>query len=484
MKLRHILKTEPALDGNTYNLYTDGLRIETTLDSRVQDAAERAIAGHMTYLQRIVDRQLTANPVFRKNDPAIMRLWYESDHYQSLKASGFSEEEIEEVFQTPVPIHVFTWEGEQERTLSPHDSIAHYLSFLNAGFFAMEPDGGEVLAWAGSISHRHFQYDHVKARRQPGSAFKPVVYAAALQAGMQPCDYHRNQLSTYAAYEEWTPHNTQEEYGGYYSTQAALANSINTITVDMLMETGIAPVRQVAADLGISSAIPFEPSIALGTAEMSLMELTSAYAGFVNWGYMTSPYYLKAIYNRSGDLIYEFENPNASSGAEPVLSEQSAAAMVQMLEKAVDEGTGRSLRNRFDIHHALAGKTGTTQHFSDGWFIGMTPGMVFGTWTGGRNPRLRLQEPFGFASQTALPVAGYFLQHIANEPDLKQAEQFYGGQAQTHFNFDCEDWRDDRFRDRVREFFTGNSADEPRRVEEERERRSFRDRVRGLFGRD
>ncbi|MEX0928605.1 MAG: transglycosylase domain-containing protein [Balneolales bacterium] len=485
MKLSHILAHQPALDGKTYSLYTDGLKIETTLDSRMQAAAEKAVSDQMKALQTEFDRQVATQPIFIRNDPAVLREWRQTDRYAHLKNEGKSDQEIEDILHKPVPVDVFTWDGEQERTLSPHDSISHYLSFLNAGFLALEPNAGEVLAWVGGINHRYFQYDHVNASRQPGSAFKPVVYATALEAGNRPCSYQPNRLSTYAGYEEWTPRNTGEEYGGYYSLQAALAHSVNTIAVDLLMETGIGSVRQMAVNMGITSSIPFEPSIALGTAELSLLELTSAYTTFVNHGVPASPFYLKAIYNREGELIYDFSNPNSDGERRAALSPESAAAMVHMLSKAVDEGTGRELRDRFGIDHALAGKTGTTQNGTDGWFIGMTPNMVFGTWVGGWSPRVRFSKGLGYASRTALPIAGYFLNHLGEHAGLeKPAGTFYPYQLQTPFELDCADQRDARFRDRVRDFFTGQSADEPRRVEEETKSRSLGNRLRSWFGRN
>lgn len=485
MELHRILTNKPALDGNTYNLYTDGLRIETTLDSRVQSAAEEAVGTHMANLQSDFNRQVSSQPIFEKNDPAILRKWVESAHYNNLNQEGHTDSQINDILHTPVVMDVFTWEGEQERILSPHDSISHYLTFLNTGFLAVEPGSGSVQAWVGGINHRHFRYDHVKAHRQPGSAFKPVVYATALESGVRPCDYQRNRLITYAAYEEWTPRNAGDEYGGSYSLQASLAHSVNTIAVDLLMEAGIESVRNTASKMGITSPIPFEPSIALGTAEVSLLELTFAYTSFVNRGVPASPHYLKAVYNAEGTLIYDFMNPNTITQNEPALSEESAAAMVRMLSKAVDEGTGRSLRNHFGISHALAGKTGTTQHATDGWFVGMTPDLVFGSWVGGWSPRVRFTGDTGYASQTALPIAGYFLNNLDEQTGVdKQRDQFYPYQLQTTLNFNCADERDERFFDKARDFFTGGSADEPRRVEEEKERRSIRDRIRGLFGRD
>lgn len=484
MEVQRILESGPGLDGKTYNLYTDGLRIETSIDSRIQKAAEQAVVTQMARLQAAFDRQVAAQPVFGKNDPQIIRHWQQSGHYKSLVKRGLSGQEINDIFHRPVPVTVFTWDGDRERELSPHDSVAHYLNFLNAGFLAMIPQNGSIRAWVGGINHRYFQYDHVKSRRQSGSAFKPVIYAAAMEQGMRPCDYQRSQLTTYAAYNNWTPRNIDEEYGGYYSMQAALARSVNTIAVDVLFETGITNVQQTAARMGITSPVPAEPSIALGTAEVSLLELTSAYSTFANRGIPATPYYLKAIYNRDGDLIYDFPNTNSAGNPEYAIPPEAAAAMVGMLAKAVDEGTGQALRSRFGIRHALAGKTGTTQNYTDGWFMGVTPDLVFGTWVGGWSPRMRFNGSAGYASQTALPIAGYFLNNLADEPAVPKLASSFHPYQQTLYATSCEDQRDDRFTDRVRSFFTGRDPDEPRVVEPKKKRRSLGSRIRGLFGKD
>jgi penicillin-binding protein 1A len=483
-ELQQILRTEPALDGNSYNLYTDGLKIQTTIDSRVQMAAEEAVRNRMKLLQESFDEFTRVNPILEDNDPLILRAWRSSGHYQELLENGHSDEEIEEIFHTPVPTTIFTWDGETERHISPHDSIRHYLTFLNTGFLAMDPETGNILAWVGGINHKYFQYDHVKSRRQSGSAFKPFVYAAALENGMQPCDYQRNVLSRYEAYEEWTPRNIREEYGGRYSLQAALARSVNTIAVDLLMETGMDKVQQLAASLGIQSNVPREPSIALGTAEVSLFEMTAAYSAFLNEGFRTDPVYIEAIYDARGRLLYQFDNPNHVN-REQVISKETASGMVSMLTKAVQEGTAHGLHSRFGISNAVAGKTGTTQNFTDGWFIGMTPELVFGSWVGGSSPLIRFNEANGFASQTALPISGEFLQHLQDDTTITvMSDTFYPHQLNSSFQTECPDYRDDSTLDRVRDFFTGRNSDEPRTVRPEEERQNIVDRIRGIFRRN
>ncbi len=492
--------------GNTsekYNFRTDGLTIHTTLDSRLQVAAESAVQSRMKQLQSIFDREVSSNPIFGDNDPDVLRVWNRSEQLMALKQEGLSSQETEEVLHTPVQTLLFSWDGYQRKKISPYDEISYYLSFLNAGFFAIHPNTGHVLAWVGGIDHRHFQYDQVLARRQTGSAFKPVLYASALEAGRAPCDYQRNMLAQFADYDDWTPQNINEEYGGRYSLQAALAQSVNTVAVHLATETGSDQIRKTAIDMGIRSYLPEGPAVALGTAEMSLLELTTAYTSFLNEGKSVTPQFITHIYNNDGELIYDVrdQQQNVSVFGYPVsedlnliitpsqidhrMSTRTAATMTKMLEKAVDEGTGYSLRSQYNIQHALGGKTGTTQNYTDGWFIGFTPEIVFGTRVGGSNNRVRFKQFPAYASQTALPIAGEFLQNIgANTALDSQPSRFPSSQINTPFNMQCEDHRNDRVIDRVRDFFTGQSSDEPRVIgdnDEEESRNIFR-RIGRRFG--
>jgi penicillin-binding protein 1A len=503
-ELLRILETEPALDGNTYNLNTDGLTIHTTLDSKIQRAAERSVSTRMKQLQAIFDREQAARPIFGEEDPDVLHAWRQSWHYRQLKARGHSEQVIEEILHTPVPTQLFTWNGYTEKIISPYEELRYYISFLNAGFLAMHPRTGHVLAWVGGIDHRHFHFDQVKASRQPGSAFKPVLYAAALETGREPCDYQRNILASFTDYDGWTPRNHREEYGGRYSLQAALAQSVNTVAVHLAMETGIPSIRKTASAMGINSRMPEAPSVALGTAEVSLLELTTAYTSFLNEGKPALPQFITRIYNSAGELIYDFTETEdleedsiltrfslenlpqvgLTPGSDPPnqgISPETAASMVNMLEKAVLEGTGAPLRSQYGIRTAIAGKTGTTQNFTDGWFIGFTPELVFGTRVGGWNNRVRFREFPAYASQTALPIAGLFLQELSSDASIKNVylpPGFSPDQLNTPHNLQCADYRDDRLRDRFRDFFTGQSSDEPREIgtekEEEESRNIFR----------
>ena len=493
-ELALVLRNHPSPDGKTYNPDTDGLTIHTTLDSRIQRAAESAVAVRMKQLQDIFEKEIERQPIFGTDDPDVIHAWKQSWQYKQLVESGLSADEIDEYLHTPAKTLIFTWGGYTEKELSPYDEMRYYMSFMNAGFVAIDPLTGYVAAWVGGIDHRHFQFDQVKARRQTGSAFKPVLYAAALENGRAPCDYQRNLLATFTEYDDWTPRNHRDEYGGRYSLQAGLAKSTNTVAVQVAMETGVPAIKNTAAKLGIHSALPDGPAIALGTAEMSLLDLTTAYTSFLNSGKPVEPVFITRITNARGELIYDYSDQksqenlpgffipddfqfissNMTPQREPAgISPQTATAMVNMLQKAIDNGTGFPLRQQYGITHALAGKTGTTQQFTDGWFIGFTPDLVFGTRVGGWNNRVRFRQFPAYASQTALPITGLFLQNMSASATLPtQPATFRSEQTDTPYNLQCEDYRDDMLKDRLRDFFSGNSSDEPRVIGEDKDEKS------------
>jgi len=486
-ELSSILDTLDIKQGKIPESLNHGLIVHTTLDTQIQQAAEEAVSEQMKLIQSILDREIESRPIFGEEDPDVLRVWERSEQYRSLKEEGLNAEQIEEVLYKPVETLLYSWDGYQEKEISPYDEIRYYLSFMNAGVIAMDPTSGGILAWVGGIDYRHFPFDQVLASRQPGSAFKPVLYASALESGRSPCDYERNMLAQYAQYDDWTPKNNNEEYGGRYSLQGALAQSVNTVAVQLAAETGINQIRDTAIKMGIQTLLPDGLSVALGTAQMSLLELTTAYSSFLNEGEPVEPTFITKIYTDEGDLLYDAEQNQSNqipelqitgslnietpfSENKKGISSETAATMTRMLEKAVNEGTGAPLRNNFSINHALAGKTGTTQNFTDGWFIGLTPDIIFGTRVGGANNRVRFREYPAYASQTALPIAGRFLQNLNDSEELKPIpDSFYPEQINTPFSLECRDTRNDKITDRIKDFFTGNSSDEPRIVDEDQE---------------
>ncbi len=409
-------RSHKKADGTAYNLYLDGLKVYTTIDSRLQRYAENAVAEQMTILQKKFLAQYNAS------DPQVKAALKEaiarSDRYRQLKEQGLSIGTIDKLMRTPVRMSVFTWNGEQDVTLSAMDSIRHYLTFLQAGVLGMNPRRGNILVWVGGINHTYFQYDHVheNTRRQVGSTFKPIVYAAALERGEKPCEFISAEKTVYTNMDEWAPENTEENYDLKFSMEGALAYSVNTVSVKVLERAGISNTIALAQKMGIRSPLPAVPSLALGTANISMMEMVNAYSCFANSGKTVKPFYLTAITTRTNQMLENFQLEKTSVQA---LSPENAKLMVHMLKRTVNEGTGSSLRSQYNVRNDIAGKTGTTQSNTDGWFIAMTPQLVIGAWVGSDDPRIHFRTTAqGQGARTALPIVGKFFQSVNRDTEF------------------------------------------------------------------
>ncbi|MBA4058451.1 MAG: penicillin-binding protein, partial [Marivirga sp.] len=289
-------KTHEKEDGTPYNLYTDGLKIYTTIDSRLQLYAEQSMRSEMMRLQEKFGKESNKKILDQVAKTKITHL----PLYRRLKESGLSEKEIIAELKKPGLKKVFSWKGEEERKISTYDSLIHHLQFLQTGLLAMVPQTGEVKAWVGGIDHEFFQYDHVResTKRQVGSTFKPIVYAAAIEQGVDPCDYTSGRKTSYTNVEDWTPENSKDEtYDQKYSMEGGLAGSVNTVSVKLLEKTGIDNAITIANRMGIKSSLPAVPSLALGTASISVMEMVTAYGVFANNGNTISPWFITSITN-------------------------------------------------------------------------------------------------------------------------------------------------------------------------------------------
>ncbi len=403
-------------DGSPYNLYTDGLKIYTTLDSRLQEYAEAAMRKQMKELQKVFEKQLNAKQV----DEVAMSRLRQLPQYRELAEAGVSETEILAALKKPVTTKIYTWDGVKEVEMSLFDSVRHHMQFLQAGVLAMDPATGEIRAWVGGIDHRFFQYDHVRpeTRRQVGSTLKPILYTAALEEGIGPCTYISAGKTEYTNVDSWTPANTDAEtYDRKYSMEGGLSGSVNTVSVKLLEKTGIRKAIGIARKMGITSDLPAVPSLALGTPSISMMEMVTAYSTLGNGGTRVGPRYLTAIADRYGNILEKV----ASADPMRAVSRESAQIMVHMLRSVVSEGTGASLRSRFAVHNDVAGKTGTTQLNVDGWFMAITPKLVIGSWVGADDPRLHFKSTsLGQGAATALPITAYFLQQVNRDKTLRE----------------------------------------------------------------
>ncbi|MCB0641137.1 MAG: transglycosylase domain-containing protein [Phaeodactylibacter sp.] len=422
LEIKHLLKDLRQENGMGYNLYTDGLKIYTTLDAKMQQFAEEAVAEHMQQLQKDFIAHLHGQDAWEQ-EIVLALAKVQSNRYKVLEKRGFTDCEIDSVFLEPVVMRVFSWDGrEQVLEMSPLDSIKYYLSFLNAGFLAANPSSGAIQAWVGGIEHKYFKYDHVKSRRQVGSTFKPVVYTAAIRKGIHPCSYTSNHLRTYAQYEGWRPRNADNKYGGMYSMEGGLINSINTVTVNLAMRAKPYKVAQLATELGFPENIPGVPAIALGAVEANLLEMVRVYSTFANRGVQPRLHYLDRIETTEGAVLLDFRPVNADLCAQQVVLEEEEADMInEMLQSAVDHGTGQRLRWKYKFTNELAGKTGTSQHHSDGWFMGYNPELVAGTWVGAESPAVRFRNlRLGQGANTALPVFALFMQKMQQSGNFQK----------------------------------------------------------------
>lgn len=411
-------------DGTPYDLDRDGLRIITTLDSRMQKYAEEAQSEWMKQIQASFDRQWKNKDAFRGEKSSLLITGMRrSDRYRELKNQGLSEEDIKANFEIPVPMTVFTWEGNKDTLMTPMDSIRYNKLILRNSMMAMEPETGHVKAWVGGINFEHFKYDQVKmGARQVGSTAKPFTYAVAVDNGYySPCHRIPNVplVINEGSPNEWRPRGTS--ISSVVTIRQALANSQNYATAYLVNEVGARPVAALTKKMGITSPVPEYPSIALGAYEASVYDMAGAYSAFVNQGIWTEPNYIIRIEDKNGTPIYEHA-PKVTK----VLNSESAYIMVDMLKAVVDNGTAGRLRWRYGLTQEMGGKTGTTNDNADAWFMGVTPGLVSAVWTGAEDRGISFESMSeGQGAQAALPIFGLFMQKIYKDPkfaDLAKAK--------------------------------------------------------------
>ena len=416
MQMQAWLKINKKPSGKDYDLYKDGLKIYTTLNYEMQRYAEESVAKRMKNLQREFDYQWRGEEPW-KDAPVVLENAIKSSYrYKSMKEAGISEANIMEVFDIPVPMRIFSWDGDKNVTISPLDSVKYYLKHLQAGFIAMEPQSGHIKAYVGGIDERYFHYDHATTKRQVGSTFKPFVYAAAIESGILPCDMYPNQLIRYPQYEDWEPKNSDQIYGGEFSVWGALAASVNTVTVQLMEKVGLEKIIKLAYAMGIETELPKVPSLALGSAELSLLEMSRAYTTFPNYGKPMHEVAVTKIVDREGNSLNTFP----VKVTKEVYSPKTAEIMVEMLKRVVFNGIAAPLRYDFQLFNDLGGKTGTSQFQADGWFMGFSSNLVTGTWVGAENPSIHFKNmQSGQASHTALPINGEFLRKLQSNPSFK-----------------------------------------------------------------
>ncbi|MDP3312384.1 transglycosylase domain-containing protein [Lutibacter sp.] len=402
--------------GKKYDLYKDGLKIYTSLNFEMQKYAEKAVAKRLKILQYEFENQWRGEDPWQDVPIVLTNAIKNSKRYKSLKNAGFSESRIQDSLNKPVKMKLFSHDGDVRVTMSPLDSIKNSLRLLHASFIAMEPQTGQIKAYVGGIDENYFQYDHVTTKRQVGSSFKPFVFATAIENGISPCDMYPNILIKYPQYEDWEPKNSDYIYGGEFSVWGALAASINTVTVQLMDKVGLPKIINLSKSMGIETELPAVASLALGTAELSLLEMVRAYTTFPNYGKPSYEVAITKIIDREGNSL----NVLPVKETKKVYSEKTAQVMVEMLKRVVVNGISAGLRYDFQLFNDIGGKTGTSQSQADGWFIGFTSNLVTGAWVGAENPAIHFKTmASGQASHTALPINGEFLRMLNKDPSFQ-----------------------------------------------------------------
>ncbi len=409
-------------DGSSYNLYCDGLRIYTTIDSRMQRYAEEAVREHLTEYQKLFYAHWKGREPWGKITDILRQGMVRSDRYIMMKADGKTKKEIEKSFNTKVHMTVFSWRGDIDTLMSPMDSIKYYKKILQTGFMSMEPNTGYVRAWVGGLDERYFQYDHVKeGRRQVGSTFKSFLYTLAMQEGYSPC-YKIPNVRVYfklPSGQTWSPENAEPVYGGMMSLKQGLAESVNCLSAYLMKIFGPEAIVAIARKMGITSPIDPVPSLCLGTPDVSVYEMVGAYSTFANKGMWTEPIYITRIEDKNGNVLQEFVPKKVQA-----ISEETAYLMLDLLKGVVQFGTGMRLRGKqFGLTNPIAGKTGTTQNQSDGWFMGITPDLVSGVWVGCEDRSVHFRSiELGQGAHMAMPIWGLFMKKVYADKTLHYSQ--------------------------------------------------------------
>ena len=465
--MRTWTKENPKADGINYDIFRDGLRIYTTIDSRLQQIGESSVAAHMSNLQKefFIQNTPKLNPTapfldLREGeiDTLLQNTAQRSERWRKMRVAGKDEETIWASFKKPVPMEVFSWKGDRDTIMTPLDSIRYYKHFLRASMMSMNPLTGHVKAWVGGFNYKHFQFDQVyQGRRQIGSTFKPFLYATAIdQLRLSPCDILPDALfciepMMHGNVDAWCPKNSGNKYGQMRTLKNALANSVNTVSARLMDKVGPRPVINLARKMGITSYLPRVPSIALGTPDISLFEMVGAYSTFANKGIYVKPIMISRIEDKNGTVLFEVV-PETTD----VLSEESAYVTVDLLKGVTESGSGIRLRHQgadeanyayknvvtgypYQFQNPIAGKTGTTQNQSDGWFMGMVPNLVTGVWVGGDDRAVHFEDiAFGQGATMALPIWAMYMRGAYEIPELGISLEDFEAPEKLTIPIDCQ----------------------------------------------
>ena len=436
-ELKTILDDIKETTGKNWDFRTDGLVVETTLDHKLQMSALYAFKMQLVKMQSRLRKQYKGGSSKRSLDKRVNTI---------VQKEGLNKSDI-------VQREVFAWDSTYYDSVSVFDSIALSLTTLHAGFLAIHPITGNVLAWVGGIDFRTQPYDQVLAKRQVASTFKPILYAAALEKGMSPCDYLENTAQIYTDFDNWKPANYDHSEGGEYSLTGALIKSKNIPAVNLLYKVGYDEVDYLWRKMGFTSTLKYTPSMALGTVNASLYEIAKAYSAFSNGGYELESNTIKSIKTADGEILFTQKNDNRK---EQILESKTSMFMNEMLQKAIDHGTGTSIRSKYNLKTPLAGKTGTSQNYSDAWFVAYNPGIVMVTRVGASSPNIHFNSGAnGAGGRLALPITALTLQQIENDVGMKEKYdvKFEVLPRKFESEFACIEFKEDTAIDKFKDLF-------------------------------
>jgi penicillin-binding protein 1A len=428
------------------DMYTSGIRVYTTIHSKHQQYAEEAMRSYLMQLQQVFDKQIRRKEPWKKDSTILLRAMTQSARYNMMKSKGVPLAEINKSFFQKTPMRVFKWSAAGssylDTTMTPWDSLTYYQRFLESGMVCIDPANGHVLAWVGGIDHRYFQYDHARqAKRQVGSTFKPFVYTAAFDNGFSPCHEELNMpFAVETPTGLWMPKNADETQGGYLTLRKALARSVNIITARLVRAIGPQVVVDYAHKMGIESKLEPVYALSLGVSDLSVMELTGAYATFAAKGRWHEPIFVRRIEDKFGNVLEDFVGDTREA-----LSEETAYLMVDMLRSVVNEGSGYPLRTKdFDLQGLdMGGKTGTTQNHSDGWFVGITPYFACGVWVGNSDRSVHFPDlEWGQGARMALPIWGRYMEKVYKDKELNVPRDFFARPGALKVEIDCKKYRE------------------------------------------
>lgn len=427
--LKDIMEEINLKNDANYDLYKSGLIIETTLNLELQKYALKSFKTHLKRMQELIDKQYRSGSSKKKLNSLVENRTQNIGKNRDLNSLKNRE--------------MFSWDGFYADSLSIRDSIQRELTILHAGLIGLNPKTGAVKTWVGGIDFRRYPYDQIYAQRQVASTFKPIIYATALENGIQPCQYISNDSIVLKDYDNWSPQNYDKSAGGKYSVAAALAKSMNIPTVHLFLGLPFEKIHQTWVDLGFSQPLETNPSVALGTASASIYELARAYATFANEGKLIEPFSVVSVKTSEGKVLYERKREQSEK---VVLSEDATEILNAILQKAINEGTGQAIRSRYNIQMDLAGKTGTSQDYADAWFAAYNPNLVLVTRVGCEVPAIHFNSgSIGSGSALALPIVGLTLNQVEKSQQLRKKfnEKFPEKSMELMDMMDCDDFKEE-----------------------------------------